>query len=170
MEKSEHCKEVYAYFGLAMYGAQCVESSIIQMLIFCDLYEKEAKIYQSQSEWEAKFDAFDEQLSKKTMGRLVGHLKLLNVMDLKTEELLVTALKQRNFLAHRYFPERSMDFVSHSGREKMIKELSEFVDFFHKIENMLNPLTMEIAKKYGLTEKILEEMIAKEKESVQFDL
>lgn len=34
MNTSEHCKEVYAYFGLAMYRAQCVEQSIVQLLIF----------------------------------------------------------------------------------------------------------------------------------------
>ncbi len=170
MNKSEHCREVYAYFGLAVYSAQCVESSIIQMLIFCDLYEKEAINKQSQTEWEAKFDEFDQQLSAKTMGRLIGHLKLLNVINSDTEESLAIALKKRNFLAHRYFPERGMDFINHLGREKMIKELSEMVDFFHQIENILNPITMEIAEKYGLTEQVLEEIVAKEKESAQFNL
>ncbi|EKA7398927.1 hypothetical protein OL319_004820 [Vibrio parahaemolyticus] len=60
MDKSEHCKEVYAYYGLAMYRAQCVEQSIIQLLIFCDLYEREAKSKHTQEEWEAKFDSFDQ--------------------------------------------------------------------------------------------------------------
>jgi hypothetical protein len=170
MNKSEHCKEVYAYFGLAIYNAQCVESSIIQMLIFCDLYEKEAKKNQSQTKWETKFDEFDQQLSAKTMGRLIGHLKSLNVINSDTEGLLAIALKKRNFLAHQYFPERARDFVNHLGREKMITELSEMVDFFDKIQNILNPLTMKIAEKYGLTEQIVEEIVAKEKEFAQFDL
>lgn len=170
MDKSEHCKEIYAYFGLAMFKAQCVESSITQMLIFCDLYEKEAKVSINQSEWEVKFDAFDQQLSAKPMGRLIRHLKSLNVIDLKTEELLKEALTRRNFLAHGYFFKRGLEFLSHSGREKMITELSEYGLFFENVEDVLNPLSMKMGKKYGLTEKVLEEILAKEKESAQCDL
>ncbi|MFW1480277.1 hypothetical protein ACEWA0_22800, partial [Vibrio parahaemolyticus] len=108
MDKTEHCKEVYAYYGLAMYRAQCVEQSIIQLLIFCDLYEREAKSKHTQEEWEAKFDSFDQEVSDKTMGRLIGHLKSLNVLQSTTESLLAKALKERNFLAHSYFQAKAM--------------------------------------------------------------
>lgn len=40
MEESEHVKEVYAHYGLAMYLAQCVEQSLIQLLVFHEFFLK----------------------------------------------------------------------------------------------------------------------------------
>ncbi|MDW2105663.1 hypothetical protein, partial [Vibrio sp. 1580] len=57
-----------------------------------------AKSKHTQEEWEAKFDSFDQEVSDKTMGRLIGHLKSLNVLQATTESLLAKALKERNFL------------------------------------------------------------------------
>ena len=155
MDKSEHCKEVYAYYGLAMYRAQCVEQSIIQLLIFCDLYEKEANSKHTQEEWEAKFDTFDQEVSDKTMGRLIGHLKSLNVLQATTESLLAKALKERNFLAHSYFQAKAIDFMNESGRNKMVTGLEKSIELFNQVEDILEPITMSVAAKYGLTKEVL---------------
>ncbi|MGI2178423.1 hypothetical protein [Shewanella frigidimarina] len=170
MDKSEHCKEVYAYYGLAMYRAQCVEQSIIQMLIFCDLYERMSKPQICREEWEAKFDSFDKEVSDKTMGRLIGHLKSLNVIQPSTEQLLASALKERNFLAHSYFPAKAMDFMSEPGRNEMISGLEKSIELFNQVENILNPLTMTIAAKYGLTEEVLVDIQNQALEEAKSDL
>ena len=35
-QKSEHCKEVYAHFGLAISSAQCLEQAMIHLITFLD--------------------------------------------------------------------------------------------------------------------------------------
>jgi hypothetical protein len=74
MDKSEHCKEVYAHHGLAMYRAQCVEQSIVQLLIYFDFFAKQVPLFKSVEQWEQDFDSFDQVMSAKTMGQLVKKL------------------------------------------------------------------------------------------------
>lgn len=158
MEKSEHCKEVYAHFGLALYRAQCVEQSISQLLIFFDFFHKNVLTATSQADWESKFETYDEALSKKTMGQLLKNLALLGMLDNGIETLLGDALSKRNYLAHRFFVENAYNFLSSAGRNLMIVELETIRDLFNKIEDVLNPITSELCEKYGITKEKLHEI------------
>ncbi len=158
MDTSEHCKEVYAYFGLAMYRAQCVEQSIVQLLIFFDFFKENAPKFESREKWEADFDRFDDALSKKTMGRLVGAIKEIGVLDSDIENTLSVALQKRNWLAHAYFVDRALDFINEAGRNKMISELEEAIQLFNSVEDILNPISRSAAIKYGLTDEVLEKL------------
>ncbi|HCG8518957.1 TPA: hypothetical protein NJ569_004495, partial [Vibrio parahaemolyticus] len=124
----------------------------------------------TQEEWEAKFDSFDQEVSDKTMGRLIGHLKSLNVLQSTTESLLAKALKERNFLAHSYFQAKAMDFMNESGRNKMITGLEKSIELFNQVEDILNPITMSVAAKYGLTEEVLENIQKQALEEAKTDL
>ena len=170
MDTSEHCKEVYAYFGLAMYRAQCVEQSIIQLLIFFDFFKENAPKFSTREEWEVDFDRFDKALSKKTMGHLLGSIKELGIIDANIEQSLSLALKKRNYLAHAYFVDHALDFINKAGRDKMIKDLEDNIELFNSMENMLIPIYMSAATKYGLTEEFLDEIKKGMFESVNGDL
>ncbi len=158
MDKSEHCKEVYAHHGLAMYRAQCVEQSIVQLLIYFDFFEKQVPLFKSVEQWEQDFDNFDQVISAKTMGQLVKKLVDLNAVDPSIEELLREGLKARNHLAHRFFVDHALNFVSEEGRNKMIAEAEEKCTLFNKIEDVLNPITYALCEKYGLTQETLKEI------------
>lgn len=158
MDTSEHCKEVYAYFGLAMYRAQCVEQSIIQLLIFFDFFKENVPKFESQAKWEADFDRFEDALSKKTMGRLLRAIKEINVLDRDIENTLSLALQKRNWLAHTFFVDRSLDFIDETGRNKMISELEDAIKLFNLVEDILNPISRSAAIEYGLTDEILEKL------------
>jgi len=158
MDTSEHCKEVYAYFGLAMYRAQCVEKSIVQLLIFLDFFKENAPKFSTSEKWEEDFDRFDEMLSKKTMGNLLSSIKKLSVLDDDIENTLSLALKKRNWLAHAYFVDHALDFINESGRNKMITELEKVIELFNLVENILQPISSSAALKYGLTDEILEKI------------
>ncbi|MBH2842578.1 hypothetical protein I6U52_02445 [Serratia marcescens] len=170
MNTSEHCKEVYAYFGLAMYRAQCVEQSIVQLLIFFDFFKKNAPIFSTSEKWEADFDRFDKVLSKKTMGHLLGSIKDLGILDDKIENTLSLALKKRNWLAHAYFVDNALDFINETGRNMMIKELEDAIELFNSVENMLSPIASSAALKYGMTEDVLDKIKKEMYESVHGDL
>ena len=163
MDKGEHSKDVYAYFGLAFYRAQCVEQSIVQLLIFGDFFPTEVPKFKSREEWESKYDIFEANLLSKTMGQLLRVLKKHGIVDLEFNAKLDAALKRRNFLAHSFFVEHSHNFVSFVGRKQMIEELENDIELFNDVEAFLNPITMKFAKKYGLSKeklnKIYEEML-----------
>lgn len=157
MDKSEHCKDVYAYFGHAMYRAQCVEQSIIQLIVFFDFFPKHVPNMKSADEWAKNYDQFDEFLSAKTMGGLVKNLVSLGAVEPSLEEKLRVALKKRNWLAHRFYVDHALNFVSKKGRDLMIRELQECGELFDAIEDILNPVTYSLCEKYGLTQEILQE-------------
>lgn len=170
MDTSEHCKEVYAYFGLAMYRAQCVEQSIVQLLIFFDFFKENAPKFESREKWEADFDRFDGALSKKTMGRLLGAIKELGVLNGDIECNLSLALEKRNWLAHTYFVDHALNFINESGRNKMINELKDVINLFNSVENVLNPISKSAAIEYCLTDDILEKLQKEIYESAKGDL
>lgn len=158
MDESDHCKEVYAHHGLAMFRAQCVEQSIVQLLIFFDFFRKNVSGYTTLEKWEQDFDAFDQALSAKTMGQLMKHLASLGAVDPSLEPLLFDALAKRNHLAHRFFVDHALNFLSAPGRDSMIQELETAGELFNKIEDTLNPITYELCEKYGLTQEKLKEI------------
>ncbi|EKM5064021.1 hypothetical protein ACN5L5_003780 [Cronobacter turicensis] len=159
VNESEHFKEVYAYYGLSMYRAQCVEQSIIQLLIFFDFIEKNTSTFSGREKWESDFDEFDNFLSKKTMGHLLKLARELNLFNKDVEEALNLALKKRNWLAHLFFVDHALNFINKEGRVLMINDLEKAIELFNHVESMLQPISKAAAYKYGLTEEILEQMM-----------
>ncbi|MBV1787624.1 hypothetical protein KQ940_06105 [Marinobacterium sp. D7] len=160
MDESEHVKEVYAHFGLAMFLAQCVEQSLIQLLFFYEFFPKniKEKIHEDPGLWAKEYDKYDDLVSSKTMGSLLGAVRKLDVLtELQVEELK-TALEKRNWLAHSYFSHRSLHFMSFEGRDQMIKELEECRDFLGNLDNRLMEIISNLSDKYGITEEALHEM------------
>ena len=126
----EQIKEVYARFGLAMYQAQCLEQQLA--LILATKYGPgPAKL--SNTEFDNVLDA----LFSRTLGQLVNGIGKLASLSEDEEGRLQKAVTKRNWLAHRYFSDRSIDFLSESGREMMVEELQEVSDFFHSWTNCL---------------------------------
>ncbi len=119
--EAEQIKEVYAYFGLAMYRAQCLERQLA--IVLATRYGPgPTKITN------VEYDGLLESLFSKTMGRLVRDIGEVAKLSEREEEQLREALNKRNWLAHRYFWERARVFLSASGRVAMIQELQETVD------------------------------------------
>lgn len=56
--ESEHVKEVYARFGLAVYWAQLFEHGLVNALVILDLIPSRRHLARSNQEWEATVDAF----------------------------------------------------------------------------------------------------------------
>lgn len=158
MHTSEQCKEVYAHYGLAMYRAQCVEQSIVQLLIFFDFFPQKVPHYTSNEQWETDFDSFTGDLSSKTMGQLIKKLRDLNALDANGDAKLSDALKKRNRLAHSFFVDHALAFLSEEGRLAMVKELEACTSYFNEVEDILNPITYALCEKYGLTKEKLRDI------------
>ena len=71
--RGEQVREVYAYFGLAIYLAQCLEHCIVNGLLWAKLMPKEIKAHKrrgansfKRAEWEARFDLFVDKQFEQT--------------------------------------------------------------------------------------------------------
>jgi hypothetical protein len=158
-KKSEHCKEVYAYFGLAIYSAQCLEQAMIHLITFLDHFPKAVPNFSTKEKWIEDFDSFFSSESSRTMGQLLGRLQKVGMPYAELEPKLREAVNTRNWLAHTYFSERAMEFMSEVGRSSMISELQKANESFMLVESEVSLIFYKIAAKYGLTEDVLKKLI-----------
>ena len=145
----EQIKEVYARFGLAMYQAQCLEQQLA--LILATKYGPGPTTL-SNTEFENVLDA----LFSRTLGQLVNEIGKLASLSEDEEGRLQKALTKRNWLVHRYFSDRSIDFLSETGREMMVEELQEVSEFFHSLDELFTQRTMEYVETFGITQELID--------------
>ena len=149
----EEVRDVYAYYGLAMYWASCLEQSIFQHLLFFDHFPRAFASYENAEKWEREFDEFESKEMKQTMGKLVRRLKESGQPTTKIEASLDQSLKARNWLVHSYFPDRAVQFMLSDGRIEMISELQSLRDQFMDCANAIDELSKPILEKHGFTEE-----------------
>lgn len=160
MNSEELRKDVFAHFGAAIYYAQCLEQSMMLIIMFIDHYPKAINSCNSREDWEAQIDSYWDEASSKTMGRLIRGLKSIDFPSEALEKKLEGALSKRNFLAHRYFSERAIHITTDRGCIKMAEELEDIQAFFIEIENQMNVVVDELSLKYGLTEEVKSTMMS----------
>lgn len=160
MDEADHVRDVYAHYGLAMYLAQCLEQSMFLHLTFFDFFPRNVPAFQSPEHWREQFDRYEADELGKTMGRLIQKLKDAGQPTEEIKTVLGAALKERNRLAHRYFAEQAVAFVSESGRDAMIRELQSNQELFQTAAQMIDALTVPVARRYGFTEEMEQRVIA----------
>ena len=160
--ESDHCKEVYAYFGLAYYDFGVIESCIVNVLLYGEFItgwkariEREGKASFDRKVYETEFDAYIQNQFAQTMGTLIARLDKVIGIPAELKEVIVEGNRMRNFLAHHYFRERAKDFVTREGRDRMISELyaisAKFTEMDRRIQTLLEP----VKKKLGIPEETL---------------
>ena len=150
--ESEHIKEVYAYFGLAMYHAQCLEKQLV-MILATKYGPGPTRITRTE------FDSIFEELDSRTLGQLVSEIKNLKALSNEEEKLVKRALETRNWLAHRCFWERATDFMSESGRASMISELQDASSLLETQDRFFTKKTREWAEPYGVTKQLIDRVL-----------
>jgi hypothetical protein len=94
-------------------------------------------------------DAASDELIRQTMGTLRKTL-LQRRSDIDhVGDLLIRAVRMRNFLAHHYFRARAAAFGPDDGKSKMIGELQHAAEFFEEADGKVRPLVMEIMHTTG---------------------
>jgi hypothetical protein len=132
---------------------------MIHLIVFLDHFPKAAASFTTKENWEYDYDKFFEGENKRTMGQLIGRLQKIDIPCDKLKIKLKEALTKRNWLAHAYFSERSMEFMSEAGRLKMISELELAQQLFSEIDTDVSSIYYEIADKNGLTEEVLNQIM-----------
>jgi hypothetical protein len=148
-QKSEQYKEVYAYAGLALYAAQCLEKSLENFLCLHGRISGECVTL-------ADLDALEDRVESQTVGRLLHATRSRVQFDNGAEKLLTTALDRRNFLAHRFFKERAIDFLSKAGRAKMISELTQLRERFDEADMVASVICKALQEELGVSDEVIE--------------
>jgi hypothetical protein len=153
MERDDLVREVYAHFGLALYKAQVLEHGLTNAMMYASKAAGRLPTL-------ADFDAFLGDKFDRTLGALIKELRNHISVDPVLEGLLQAALKQRNWLAHHYFRERSEIFISDRGCVSMIAELETAQDLFKRAEVTLDDAVRHLADRIGVTKDKLNAYVA----------
>lgn len=154
LDEDEHVKEVYARFGLAVYFAQVLEHGLVNALVILNLIPSERHLARSRGEWGAKVDAFMDRHFQTTMGRMMRRLRDVVQVDADLEQLLHDALNKRNWLVHDFFRERAVEFMSATGRERMLSEVDGCRDLFKSADKRLETTVVPLRTKVGITDEL----------------
>src|SRR5262245_53652294 len=91
MSEDAHVREVYAYFGLAVYCGQVLEHGIVNSMVVLRLLRGD--VFTS-----GDIDAFMDQKFENTLGKLIREVQAELSFPPDLEVLLKQALKTRNWL------------------------------------------------------------------------
>lgn len=153
---NELVKEVYARFGLAIYFAQVLEHGLVNALVVLDLIPARRHLVRSADEWGENVDSFMDRHFETTMGRMMRSLRDVAEVPSDLETLLRDALKKRNWLAHDFFRERAVEFMSRAGQDQMIQEIDDCLSRFQEADRQLEEVVKPLREKAGLTDEVLE--------------
>ena len=148
-DPSELIREVFAQYGLAMFSAQKVEQSMILLL---------ASALGPGDDWlnQHGIGVLLDKYSERTFGQLARHLAEKGLPADLVEEMR-RGVRERNRLAHTYFWERAIEFVTDEGRTMMIEELAAAADQFEALENKLDPIVQKWRTARGITDDVVRE-------------
>ena len=93
-------REVFARFGLAIYASQVLEHGIVNLVVWSGLRDGRYRAYEET-------EAANTELFKLTMGKVKQALVSRRPDVAHLDELLIRAVRLRNFLAHEYFRQRA---------------------------------------------------------------
>lgn len=146
---NEETKDVYAHFGLAMYFAQVLEHGVVNTMVLARMKERHRTT-------RAEIDSFMDTQFERTLGQMLRELGQHLAVPSSVEPVLRDALKKRNWLAHHYFRQRSVEFMNAKGRSAMLQELREATILFRAADDALSELTREVQLKLGIDDAAIE--------------
>ncbi len=147
-------RETFAWYGLAMYHAQCVEKSLA--ILVSSVFNKEF----IRSNTNRRVEIQDEVFAK-TIGRLLTRMRKQIQVPPNLDRLLDEARQKRNWLAHEYFWARAGEVATTRGRNGMIDELTKLSSFFLEVDAHLTSIYEKWAKRMGIPQKAMDEALKK---------
>ncbi|MEJ2790131.1 MULTISPECIES: hypothetical protein [unclassified Pseudoxanthomonas] len=142
-------KELYAFAGLALYAANLLETSLINLAAGLRLAKEPAIIR------EVFADTF-QGLEAKTLGRLLKAARLLIPVAPDLDKLLDDALARRNYLAHAFFREHAAELMHGGGKRHMLSMLIDMIDLFQRADEQVTPLYEQVWLTLGVTPEFVE--------------
>ncbi|MAF81200.1 hypothetical protein CL628_04270 [bacterium] len=139
-------REVFAFYGLASFNAQCAEKALVNFAMSYRLVDKSAL---NQEEWIEMYDG----LNPHTFGRLLNQVKTQVVLPDEILTHLNSSLKKRNWLAHDFFYDYAVHMSDIDGRVEMIKELQSLINLFQIADRAIETLSQKVWDRFGINEE-----------------
>lgn len=143
MLDSEHSRELFAYYGLAVYYGQALEQQLVNLILLMKM--SQGKVV-SDEDLE---DLYERKMSS-SLGQLIHEVKHHFTFSDEETRQLNELWKQRNSIVHHYFKERIHETFSPEGRSRMIKELEDFKSRAQELEISLQQYTGTWIRQLGL--------------------
>lgn len=155
-DESYHNREVYAYFGLAVYYAQVLEHGVVNLLTL-------AKIFPDFTATREMFEPVMEQYFTQVFGKLAKAVVPHVGEDAELLGDLKRAVGVRNDLVHRYWRQKIGLTQTARGRNRMISELRDIIQMFVDVDERLTPVTLKYAAVRGVTMNDIEALAEEQK-------
>lgn len=149
MDDVELRKEAFAWFGAAVYYAQCIEVELIIARLFL---ARRGASRPSDEEWR-KIEA-----EKRTMGRLLQFLQKQVEIRQEEVEVLNQCLGDRNFMAHDYWYRRSSLLATPSGCEELIAELQQMAERLKRGNAIAEAISRRVRAQVGIDEALVRQV------------
>ena len=127
--------------GLAVLDSQRLEFLIAFMML---LVHNELSF--SDREIDKKIDDYMLDLSKKTLGVLIGRLKKLIIVSDGFSEKLEEALDARNYLMHKSINQNSNDLLTKEGRKEILFIVKNKREILNECNFFLDPIIDTLLK------------------------
>ena len=142
-------KEAFAWFGAAVYYAQCVEVELIIARLFL---AGRGLSDPSEGEWQ-KIEG-----EKRTMGSLLQVLMSRIELGQNEAELLKECLIDRNFLTHDFWYRRSNLLATPSGCEELIRELQQMCERLKRANAIAETISGRVRAQLGIDEAMIRKL------------
>ncbi|ASF49140.1 hypothetical protein [Methylophaga nitratireducenticrescens] len=146
MDDIELRKEMFAWYGAAMYAAQLFEVELVTLLLGLK------RLRDPDTDLD-EYDDLDALLSRKTLGALLKELEKHCVLELEFKDMLIGYRDQRNFLAHEFFYARANDMRSREGFERLTEELQEVEHQLRTADQITMKMSENVRKSSGINEE-----------------
>lgn len=153
-------KEIYAFAGLALYNANLVEASLVNLAAVLQLGRVQAITREL-------FDEIFEKLETKTLGKLLKATRSLTTVPSEIDLVLSRTLDERNYLAHHFFRDHAGDITHDAGYALMIERLRSMIQLFKEADDLITPIYLSLWKKYGVDDSFIERELAEMRREVE---
>ncbi|WP_026461357.1 hypothetical protein [Adhaeribacter aquaticus] len=145
-------REIFAYYGRAMYLAQVIEKGILSILLFNQ---------QKFGITKTRYDEFLYEKSSMTFGQLKREIKEIRCFSESELDFIDKFHEKRDFLAHSYWWERTVEFCDENLQTKLLNELDELTVFFNMLNGIVENKSKLFIEGYDLDlEKISKDILA----------
>lgn len=154
--EDEEYKDLYAFFGLAIYRANCLEHSLVNVFAVNKLITAYAQGEEVMSDPFAQgFRDMMSKLIKRAQPHINQYPEIL--------EDLTSSLNRRNYLVHNFWRERILDIYSAAGRIRLRAELEEDCTLFQRTDQRLCEKVLDpIVEKIGVTAELIKAYLDEE--------
>lgn len=146
-------KEIYAFFGLAAYAANLLESSFINWTVALRLGAIGGA---SRKDFDTAFGHFEAR----TLGQLIHVTRSLTAVSADIDSVLTKSLSERNRLIHHFFREHAANATHPAGQRVMIGELSSMIELFDHTDALVTPIYLSLWERFGVDEAMIQAELA----------